>query len=54
MRESEQRIRVHTCGREDWRETPMLLFHFQPGQFVLKRHKRFSKVDAKVHGPFRV
>ena len=54
MHESEQRLRALTRGREDRRETPTLLFHFQPGQFVLKRHKRFSKVDAKAHGPFRV
>ena len=52
MCESEQYIRMLTCGHEDKREMPTLLFHFQPGQFVLKHHRRFTKVDAQAHGPF--
>ena len=43
-----------TRGHEDKWEMPTLLFHFQPGQFVLKHHRRFTKVDAMAHGPFRV
>ena len=54
MHESKQRMRVLTCSHEDKQETPTLLFHFQPGQFVLKRHWHFTKVDARVHGPFFV
>ena len=54
MHESERRIRVLTRGHEDKREMPTLLFHFQPGQFVLKHHRCSTKVDARAHGPFRV
>ena len=32
----------------------MLLFHFQPGQFVIKSHRHFTEVDARAHGPFCV
>ena len=53
MCESKQRIRVLTRGHEDKREMPTLLFHFQPSQFVLKRHRRFTKVDTRAHGPLR-
>ena len=52
MHESKQCIRSLTRSHEDRQETPMLLFHFQPGQFVLKCHRRFTKVDTKAHGPF--
>ena len=52
MRESKQCIRMLTRSHEDKREMPTLLFHFQPGQFVLKHHRCFTKVDAKAHGPF--
>ena len=54
MCKSKQRLCMLTRGHEDKWETPTLLFHFQPGQFVLKHHRRFTKVDARVHGPFRV
>ena len=54
MRESELRVRALTRGREENREAPTLLFHFQPGQFVLKRQRHFTKVDARAAGPYRV
>ena len=54
MHESKQCICVLTHGHKDKRETPMLLFHFQPGQSVLKRHRHFTKVDAWAHGLFQV
>ena len=54
MRESEQHVRALTRGHEDKWEMLTLLFHFQPNQFILKRHRHFTKVDARVHGPFRV
>ena len=54
MRESKQRICVLTRSHEDQRKAPTLLFHFQPGQFVFKHHRHFTKVDAKAHGPFPV
>ena len=46
MHKSEQRVKALTRGHEDKQKIPMLLFHFQPGQFVIKRHRRFTKVDA--------
>ena len=46
MQELEQCMRVLTRGHEDKREMPTLLLHFQPGQFILKQHRHFDKVDA--------
>ena len=54
MHESEQHMHALTHVHEDKQETATLLFHFQPGQFILKCHRRFTKVDAREHGPFRV
>lgn len=31
-----------------------MLFHFQPGQLVIRRHRIFSKMDPRSGGPFRV
>ena len=54
MCESKQRVCTLTRGHEDKREMPTLLFHFQPGQFILKHHRHFTKVDARAHGPFHI
>ena len=54
MKEAEQRVRELTRAREGNREAPTLLFHFQPGQFVIRRQKRFTKVEARALGPYRV
>ena len=54
LHESKRRIRMLTHCHEDKGEMPTLLFHFQPGQFVLKRCRCFTKVDARAHRPFRV
>ena len=54
MREVERRVRELTRARESEREAPTLLFHFQPGQLVIKRQKRFTKVEARALGPYRV
>ena len=33
---------------------PTMLFHFEPGQIVTRRHRQFSKLDPKTTGPFCV
>ena len=47
-------MRALTRGHKEKWETPTLLFHFQPGQFILRCHRHFTKVDARAHRPFRV
>ena len=54
MREIKQHVHALTRGHEDKLEKLTLLFHFQPGQFILKCHRLFTKLDAGVHGPFHV
>ena len=54
IKDAKRRVRELTRAREGAREAPTLLFHFQPGQFVIKRQKRFTKVEARALGPYRV
>ena len=54
MHESEQCGGALTHGDEDKLKMPTLLFQFQPGQFVFKHYRWFTKVDARAHGPFLV
>ena len=52
--ELERRIRDSTRRREKNQVNPTILFHFEPGQIVTRRHRAFSKMDPKTTGPFRV
>ena len=50
----ERRVREATKPREKDQVHPTLLFHFEPGQIVTRRHRAFSKLDPRTTGPFRV
>ncbi len=50
----ERRIRDATRRRERRRESPSTLFHFTPGQIVIRRHRTFSKLDPRKSPPYRV
>ena len=50
----ERRIREATKPREKDQVHPTVLFNFEPGQIVTRRHRQFSKLDPKTTGPFRV
>ena len=52
--ELERRVRDATRRKEKDYVHPTMLFHFQPGQLVTRRHRVFSKLDPKATGPFRV
>ncbi len=52
--EMEWRIRASTRKRERSKVTPTLLFHFFPGQLVVRRHRTFSKLDPKSSLPYRI
>lgn len=52
--EMERRIREATRRREKDQVNPTLLFYFEPGQIVTRRHRAFSKMDPRTTGPFRV
>lgn len=50
----ERRVRDATKPREGDQLNPTMLFHFEPGQIVTRRHRAFSKLDPRTTGPFRV
>jgi hypothetical protein len=50
----EWRIRDATKCQEKTKESPTVLFHFLPGQLVLRRQQTFSKLDSRTSGPFRI
>ena len=52
--ELERRIRDETRRWEKELVNPTMLFHFYPGQQVMRRTRPFSKLDAKATGPFKV
>lgn len=52
--EMERRIREASRQREKNQVNPTMLFHFEPGQIVTRRHRAFSKLDPRTTGPFRV
>ena len=53
IREMERRIRDATKRQEKTKESPTVLFHYLPGQLVLRRQRTFSKLEAPTSGPFR-
>lgn len=50
----ERRIRDATRRREKNLVSPTVMFHFLPGQLVIRRHRLFSKLDPRTTGPFRI
>jgi hypothetical protein len=52
--EMERRIRTATRAREKDKVNPTMLFFFEPGQIVTRRHKVFSKLDPRSTGPYRI
>ncbi len=54
MKDMETRIRRATLSSEKTKVNPTMLFHYMPGQLVLRRHRTFSKMDPRSAGPFIV
>lgn len=56
MRLTRLELALHRCLRSAERSAENLetLFHFSPGDQVLRRRKALGKLEAKAEGPFEV
>ena len=54
IKEIKARIRETMRCTEKTQVSPTQLFHFIPGQLVMRRHQNFSKLDPRASGPYTV